>query len=62
MLRVNHMKQGMVRQLRMNNGRKAFPPTWLMDRRRTEFLELSERTCPGNHVPGGVQYPPEVKN
>ena len=56
------MKQGMVRQLRMNNGRKAFPPTWLMDRRRTEFLELSERTRPGNHVPGGVQYPPEVKN
>lgn len=61
-LRVNHMKQGMVRQLGMNNGRKAFPPTCLMDRRRTEFPELSERTHPGSHAPGEMQYPPEVKN
>lgn len=40
----------------MDNRGKAFPPMWLMDRRRTEFPELSERMRPG------MQYPPEVKN
>ena len=61
-LRVSHRKQGMVRHLGMDNGGKAFPPMWLMDRRRTEFPELSERMHPGRHAPGGMQYPPEVKN
>ena len=56
MLRVSHRKQGMVRHLGMDNRGKAFPPMWLMDRRRTEFPELSERMRPG------MQYPPEVKN